>query len=199
MQIARRVKTSTLYVLHVSKFRNNIICISKQPSVSLWYRWLGHMSKAGMQVLSCCGYILGLNFSYFSVCEHCLYGKQAANAHSIVNMKRCELLELVHSDVCGPMPTVLMGGASYFVTFIDDFSCKVWAYPLKHKDKVLLVFKRFVTLVETETGKKVKFLCFENGGEYVSKSFQDFCDIKGIKRELPDPYTPPKNGVAENT
>ena len=124
-----------------------------------------------------------------------MYGKQAVNSHTIVNQKRCEPLELVHSDVCGPMPMVSLGGASYFVTFIDDFSCKVWAYPLKCKDEVLSVFKRFVTLVETETGKRVKCLHFDNGGEYVSKSYQDFCDTKGIKRELTAPYAPPQNGV----
>ena len=57
------------------------------------------------------------------------------------------------------------------------------------------MFKRFVTLVETD--KRVRCLHFDNGGEYVSKSFQDFCDTKGIKRELTAPYTPPQNGVAE--
>ena len=77
------------------------------------------------------GYKPSLNFSKFSICEHCLYGKQAANSHTVVNKRWCELLELVHSDVCGLMPTVSMGGAIYFVTFIDDFSRKVWAYPLK--------------------------------------------------------------------
>ena len=59
------------------------------------------------------------------------------------------------------------------------------------------MFKHFVTLVETNTGKKAKFLHFDNGGEYVSKSFQDFCDTNGIKRELTAPYTPPQNVVAE--
>ena len=96
------------------------------------------------------------------------------------------------------MPIVSMGGANYFVTFVDDFSCKVWAYPLKRKDEVLSVFKRFVTLVEIGTGKRVKSLHSDNGEEYVSKSFQDFCDTKGIKRELIAPYTPPQNGVADS-
>ena len=116
------------------------------------------MSKSGIQFLSRSGYILGLDFSKFSMCEHFLYGKQAINSPSTVSKKRSEPLELVHNDVCGPMPTVSMGGASYFVTFIDDFSWKVWAYPLKRKDEVLLVFKHFVTLVETETSRKVKCL-----------------------------------------
>ena len=84
-----------------------------------------------MQVLSRFGFIHGLNFSNFLICEHCLYGKQSSNLHSVVSQKWCELLELVHSDVCGPMPTVLLGGANYFVTFIDDFSQKVWAKPTK--------------------------------------------------------------------
>ena len=140
-----------------------------------------------MQVLSWFGFIPGLNFLNFSVCEHFMYGKQASNSHSIVSQQRCEPLELVHSDVCGSMLTLSLGGASYFVTFIDEISREVWAYPLKHKDEVLSVFKRFVTLVETEIGKRVKCLHFDNGEEYVSKSFQDFCDTKGIKRELTDP------------
>ena len=80
------------------------------------------MSKSRMQVLSYFGYILGLDFLDFSICEHYLYGKQAMNSHSTVSKKRSGPLELVHSDVCGPMPIVSMGGASYFVTFIDDFS-----------------------------------------------------------------------------
>ena len=126
-----------------------------------------------------------------------LFRSQAMNSHSTISKKRSESLELVHNDMCGPMPTISMGGTSYFVTFIDDFSQKVWAYPLKHKDEVLSIFKHFVTLVETETSKKVKCQHLDNGGEYVSKSFQYFCDIKGIKRELTAPYTPPQNGVAE--
>ena len=95
------------------------------------------------------------------------------------------------------MPTISMGGASYFVTFIDDFSRKVWVYPLRRKDEVLSMFQKFVTLVENQSGKKVKCLHLYNSGEYVSRAFQEFCDSKGIKRELTAPYNPPQNGVAE--
>ena len=76
LQIAQGLKSSTLYVLHVSSFSKNVICIAKQPSVSLWHSRLGHMSKVGMQVLSCFGFILGLNFSDFSICEHFFYGNK---------------------------------------------------------------------------------------------------------------------------
>ena len=60
-------------------------------------------------------------------------------------------------------------------------------------------FQKFVALVENQTGKKLKCLCFDNGEEYVSKIFQEFCDRKGIKRELTTPHNPPQNGVVERT
>ncbi|MCO5561312.1 hypothetical protein L7F22_014933 [Adiantum nelumboides] len=81
--------------------------------------------------------------------------------------------------------------------FIDDYSRKVWDYFLKHKDEALNVFKTFVTHVENQSGKKLKCLRTDSGGEYVSKAFQDFCESKGIKRELTASYNPSQNGVAE--
>ena len=54
--------------------------------------------------------------------------------------------------------TKTLGGALYFVTFIDDFSRKLWVYFLKTKDQVLGVFKQFQASVERETRKKVKFV-----------------------------------------
>ena len=74
------------------------------------------------------------NFSNIFVCEYYLYGKQTMSPHKRGSLRKVEPLQLVHSDVCGPMPIVSMGGAQYFVTFIDDFSWKVWVYSLKIKD-----------------------------------------------------------------
>ncbi len=69
-----------------------------------------------------------------------------------------KLLELVHSDVCGPMKTTSRGGARYFVTFIDDFSRKTHVYLLKAKGKVFDKFKAYKALVENHTSMKIKTL-----------------------------------------
>ena len=84
-----------------------------------------------MKELSRSGYFLAFNFQDFLVCEHCLFGKQTQSTHKKGSTRKTERLQLVHSDVCGPMSMALMGGALYFVTFIDDFSRKVWVYPLR--------------------------------------------------------------------
>ena len=150
-----------------------------------------------MKTLSHLGYVLGFNCLDISIREHCLYCKQSTSLNKRGSLRKANSLQLVHSDVCGPMPIVSMGGAQYFVTFIDDFSQKVWVYSLKRKEQVLIVLQRFVTLVETQIDKKVKCLWYDNGGEYVSKAFQDFCDAKGIKREFTAQSNPPQNGVVE--
>ena len=103
----------------------------------------------------------------------------------------------MHRDVCGPMPVMSMGGALCFLTFIDDYSRKVWAYAIKRKDEELSIFKCFVTLIETQCDKKVKCLQSYNGGKYISKDFYDFCDMKKIKWEFTAPYNPPQNDVLE--
>ena len=100
-----------------------------------------------MKELSRLGYLPGFNFSNFSVCEHCLYGKQMHSPHKRGSSRKSEPLQSVHSDVCGPMPMLSMGGVAYFVTFINDFSLKVWVYHLKRKDEVLSVLKNFTKWV----------------------------------------------------
>ena len=79
-----------------------------------------------------------------------------------------EHLEVVYSDVCGPMQVDSYGGNRYFVTFIDDFSRKLWIYLIKRKDEVFDVFKRFKSMAERQSGHKVKILKTDGGGEYTS-------------------------------
>ncbi|RDX93712.1 hypothetical protein CR513_23987, partial [Mucuna pruriens] len=109
----------------------------------------------------------GLNNAELEKCSHCMTGKQTR-----VSFKKhppsgeSELLELVHSNICGPLKVKSFSGALYFVTFIDDCSRKLWVYMLKTKDQVLEKFKEFQALVERESGKKLKYIRFDNGGEY---------------------------------
>ena len=98
--------------------------------------------------------------------------------------KERQSLELIHSDVCGPMPTRSLGGSQYFVTFIDDATCKVWVYTIKSKDNTFACFQRFLSSVENQSGKKVKALRSDNDSEYISNKFADFCMEKGIKQGL---------------
>ena len=121
LTVTTSIKSRSLYTLHVSKVKNHVINVIEQPSVSLWHRRLGHMSKKGMEILSRSGYLPGFSFHDFEFCEHCVYGKQTQTSHKLKGNCREQWLALVHSDLCGPMPSLSLGGAAYFCTFIDAY------------------------------------------------------------------------------
>ncbi len=106
-------------------------------------------------------------------------------------------MEIVHSDVCGPMMTTSHGGAQYFLTFIDNFSRKTHVYLLKAKGEAFEKFKQYKALVENKIGHKIKVLRSNNGGEFVSKKFDAFLAECGIQQQTSVPYSPQQNGVAE--
>jgi transposase InsO family protein len=90
-----------------------------------------------------------------------------------------------------------LGGASYFVTFIDDTTRKVWSYSTRTKDRVFTIFKDWLAMVENQTDRKLKCLRSDNRGEYKSDEFVQFCRERGIRREFTAPYSLEQNGVAE--
>ncbi|KAH9651791.1 hypothetical protein KPL70_026888 [Citrus sinensis] len=117
-----------------------------------------------------------------------------ASSQSIARSK-C-ILDLIHSDVW-ESPDISMGGAKYMVTFIDDYSRRCWVYPIKKKSDVFTVFKEYKARVERESGKKIKCLKTDNGGEYTDGEFLAFCKQEGIQRQFTVAYTPQQNGVVE--
>ena len=95
------------------------------------------------------------------------------------------------------MEVDLLGGNKYFVTFIDAASQKTWVYLLHTKGQVFQYFKKFHAMVERETGNPLKRLRTENGGEYISKEFKEYCSMHEIIHEKTVLGTPQHNGVVE--
>ena len=77
-------------------------------------------------------------------------------------------LQLIHSDICGPMNVKARHGASYFITFIDDFTRYGYVYLIAYKSEALDCFKRFMNLTENQLDKKIKALRTDRGREYLS-------------------------------
>ena len=131
-------------------------------------------------------------------CEICIKGKQAQAAFPKNNeCKVKNILELIHSDVCGPMRTESLGKNKYFATFIDQKSNWAEVYFLGHKNEVKDAFEKFKARAENFHERKIKTLRTDNGLEYLGKNFTDMLNKNGIKREFTVPYTPQQNGKAE--
>lgn len=157
----------------------------------IMHRRFGHASIGKLNIL------LNKNLQRIINCEVCVKGKYARKPFNELGKRATQILQIVHSDVCGPLNIRSIGGAKYFVTFIDDCSRKTFVYVLKTKNEVFDKFVQFKTLVENQTNNKVKVLRTDNGTEYINKNFDKFCVEHGIKHEKSAPYTPQQNGLSE--
>jgi transposase InsO family protein len=133
-----------------------------------------------------------------------------------------KILELVHSDISGPMRTPTPEGHRFAINFVDDASRLVVIYLMKNKSEALQKLKEFETNYGTpqilnvgalkeelnapqstmqnessDTSPRLRALRTDNGGEYISREFTKYCQDRRIKRELTIARTPEQNGVAE--
>lgn len=99
--------------------------------------------------------------------------------------------------MCCPIEVQSIGGARYFVTFIDRQSRWTEVYAVKLKSEVFDCFKDYMARAERETSNKIKTLRSDGGEEYVNIEFKTFLKDHGIKTELTCPYFPQQNGIAE--
>ena len=98
----------------------------------------------------------------------CARGKNIKNPFLKTETKTKGTLELIHSNVCGPIPSTYLSGYGYYVTFIDDYSIKNLINFLKMKDVVFRKFKEFKALIENHSERRIKKLRTDSGGEYTS-------------------------------
>jgi len=166
----------------------------------LWHMRYGHLNFRSLSYLSTKNLVSGLPVLDASkkTCETFLKGKQSRLPFVSEKPKRSKAaLEVLHSDICGPFEVPTIGGSKYFITFEDEHTRMLWLYTIKLNSETLEVFKKFKILTEKESGKSIKILRTDGGGEYTSKSFEELCSNEGISHEVTSPYTPQHNGLAE--
>jgi transposase InsO family protein len=107
------------------------------------------------------------------------------------------LLDLVHGDLCGPITPATPGGCRHFLLLVDDHSRYMWVRLLNTKDEAASAIKQWQALVEAETGRVLRVLRTDNGGEFTFVEFGEWCAGRGIRRHFSSLYSPKQNGVVE--
>jgi hypothetical protein len=172
----------------------------RQNDIKEWHERFGHLDEKDLKAAIQQGMVQGVRVNLsgsLPQCEVCIKGKQPQMPFPTSYSRSREVLELVHSDVCGPMRVHSHGGSRYFVTFIDDHSKWCELYTIKAKSEVFEKFKEFQNFAERKTGKKCKTLRSDNGTEYTNNEFKKHLAGAGIQHEFTVEYTPQQNGVAE--
>ena len=160
------------------------IANAKQDLLSLWHFRYGHLGYDNIFTSKGKAMVNEMNIQTTDTvnktsCEGCALGKQHRQLFpKKSDRKTCKPLELIHTDLCGPMSIPSVGGSRFFVLFIYDYS----KYTIKQKSEVLEKFTEFVEHVENLFGYRVTSLRSDKGTEYSSQAFAEYCKLKGIRR-----------------
>jgi hypothetical protein len=175
--------------------------IDSSEDLQTWHNRLGHLHYDAVRKLAK-GYATGIAIkepspSESTPCISCIYGKQHRKPNKTPAKRKPLPLNLVHTDVCGPIRVPSLSGYKYFVSFTDDKTRHSMVYFLRQKDQVLKAFKEYKALVEKQLSLKIKAVRSDRGREYVGAEMIEFLAAEGILLQTTGRYSPDQNGVSE--
>lgn len=170
--------------------------LASEIDINTWHKRLGHSNFETTKSMCEQKSIKLAGLKQF--CDACASAKIHRLPFPRVNERRTSaILDLIHSDIVGPITPESRGGNRYFATFIDDHSRFSTIYTIKSKDQILESFKTFYQHVKNMFNKSIRAIRTDNGREYVSTAFSEFCIQHGIEHQHTVPYCPQQNGIAE--
>ncbi|GJT59557.1 putative ribonuclease H-like domain-containing protein [Tanacetum coccineum] len=168
---------------------------------NLWHRRLGHVNFKTMNKLVRGNLVRGLPSKLFEInqtCVACQKGKQhRASCKTKTVSSISQPLQMLHMDLFGPTFVKSLMKKMYCLVVTDDFSRFSWVFFLATKDETSEILKTFITGIENLIDLRVKVIRCDNGTEFKNRVMNQFCEMKGIKREFSVARTPQQNGVAK--
>ena len=186
--VMKGIRRNNLYLYQGSTAVGTAAAVSEANKVAemsrLWHMRLGHAGEKSLQTLAMQGLLKCAKTCKLDFGEECVLGKQKRVKFGTAIHKTEGILDYIHTDVWGPTKTASLGGKHYFVTFVDDFSRRVWVYTLRSKDEVFETFLIWKKMVENQTGRKIKVLRSDNGTEYRNDTSQQNGVAERMNRTL---------------
>ena len=199
--VAKGYREEKLYWLDTPIISLNAHIKSDATSLHIWHQRMGHMSHAAIERHGPTA-LKGLDLIEStvkapSICAGCEMGKSTRKPFPKSIKSTDQILQIVHSDLAGPMKDRSIQGSLYFATFIDDHSHHAVVYCIRSKDQFVVALRKFIAWAENQTSKKLRVLHSDRGGEYIAASVKSILDEKGIEQRLTMPGSPQQNGKAE--
>lgn len=200
-QIAIADRRGNLYELRVPSKVNAVTHGHSDNCIHTLHRVFGHRDPDAIRKMASKQFIEGMKIVECGIketCETCVKAKMTRMPFpKESSSKTDEILDLIHTDVCGPMQTATPGGKRYIITIIDDYSRFTVIKLLSHKSEAESAIRQFVEFTKTKFGRKPKLMRSDRGGEYTGNQLKEYLSNEGIQTQLTAPYTPQQNGVAE--
>nr|GEX99290.1 hypothetical protein [Tanacetum cinerariifolium] len=168
---------------------------------NLWHRRLTHVNFKTINKLVKGNLVRELPTKVFEndhSCVACKKGKQhKASCKTKPVSSVDQPLFRLHMDLFGPTFVKSLNKKTYCLVITDDYSRFIWVFFLATKNETTPILKTFITSLKNQLSLKVKVIRSDNETEFKNSNLNQFCGLKGIKREFSVPMTPQQNGIAE--
>lgn len=170
--------------------QNNNLCREANVTATTLQKWherLGHINKKSLKQVIASQAVQGVKLTcekdFF--CEPCQLSKAHRLKFNKNNSKesRWKPGEFIHTDICGPFSEMSIGGARYYLLFLDEATDYRTIYFIKHKSDVLEKLKEFNERTKNKFGYNIKTLRADNGREYANQQVEHYLKKQGIIME----------------
>ncbi|KAB2617403.1 hypothetical protein D8674_013272 [Pyrus ussuriensis x Pyrus communis] len=163
----------------------------------LWHQRLGHPTNEVLAVMLTKSHIPVNIGNKHTMCTDCIHVKITRKPFSNESSQCILPFDRIHLDVWGPSSVKYIERYRFYVVFVDDCTRYMWIFPLYNKSEVFSIFVKFYKFIEVQFGVQIKSLQLDGGGEFVSNTFKEFMQSKGMVHRISCPYTPQQNGLVE--
>ena len=201
---AKRGPKGLYYIQSLRDAATALAATPKPETAELWHRRFGHLGYHNLEALVREDMVDGIKVPerYFKpakavICEPCILVKHHKAPFPNSKRESTEPLELLHMDLCGPMPVPSLGGSKYEATSLDDFSKLSIVRSITYKSETTTTVREVLHLLENQTKRRVQAIRTDNGREYVNTELTQYLKSRGILHQTTIPYTPEQIGAAE--
>jgi hypothetical protein len=183
--------SNNIYML--SEIGNEKCCLGKENEIWLWHKRMSHMHFYNLVKVNkreAVREMPQITKPTNSLCKQCQQGKQTKTRFKSNEYSTTRPHEIMHTDLVGPTKTNGLKGERYFMLLVDDYTRMAAVFFLKNKSEAFENFKIYKEMVENEMDSRIKCLRSDNGGEFISKEFMDYCNSHRIKMQFSVARTP---------
>lgn len=171
---------------------------ASEANLQLWHKRLGHPNYQLIEKMERTGLVDFDRVKEEEIrCISCVEGKMCKLPHFSQEMKATKVLEVVHSDIVGPIRTTSYTGKRFILSFLDEFTAFSTVYVLESKTQVLEKFKEYVTRTKNLFNRNINEFRCDNGTEFANNSFREYCKSLGTRIGFSPIYCPQCNGRIE--
>nr|GEV97946.1 hypothetical protein [Tanacetum cinerariifolium] len=205
VELIKGSRGSNLYTILVEDMmKSSPICLLSKAFKNkswLWHRRLNHLNFDTINDLARKDLVRGLprlKFEKDHLCSACQLGKSKKHTHKPKTKNtNVEVLNTLHIDLCGPMRVQTIDGKKYILVIVDDYSRLTWVKFLRSKDETPEVVIKFLQQIQVGLNKTVRYICTDNGIEFVNKTLTEYYERIGIFHQKTVPRTSQQNGVVK--